>query len=78
MPLHRIQRARAQSKTLDRLVARDPRVVQWWSEGEDGYWVELAPGYLSGECTSCIHEWTVQDVLAQVSDIERQPTESEA
>lgn len=55
-------------KSLDR-VAADPRVVRIWDEGrEDGIWVELAPGY-NWEGHSCVHEWTVRDVLAAFSTV---------
>ena len=31
-------------KTFDKL-ARDPRIVEIWNEGNDGIWVDLAPGF---------------------------------
>jgi hypothetical protein len=57
-------------KTFDRL-ARDPRVVEVRSEGADGYWVDLAPGYRFKDCIS-VHEYTVRDVLSAMSRVERE------
>jgi hypothetical protein len=54
---------------FDRLET-DPRVVEIWSEGPDGYWIELAPGYNIEGC-SCAHGWTVKATLAQLSLVER-------
>lgn len=44
-------------KSLDKLAA-DPRILEVWEEGSDGYWATLAPGWNFDGC-SCIHEWTV-------------------
>lgn len=55
-------------KSLDKL-ARDPRIVEVWNEGSNGYWASLAPGFNREGC-SALHAWTVKDILAQVVDIE--------
>jgi hypothetical protein len=48
-------------KTLDRL-AKDPRIDEIWDEGSDGYWASLKDGFNADGC-SCLHEWTVKDLL---------------
>jgi hypothetical protein len=53
-------------KELNQL-AKDPRVVRIWDEGDDGLWVELAKGYNS-EGTSHIHEWSVKDLIRLFND----------
>lgn len=58
--------------SLDRL-ANDPRVEEVWSEGKDGYWASLKQGFNSEGC-SCIHEWTVKDLLRARERIEVGPT----
>lgn len=59
-------------KSLDR-VARDPRVVEVWSEDEDGYWAQLAPGY-NWEGCSCLHEWSARALIAALGAVEEGPT----
>lgn len=55
-------------KTLDKL-AKDPRIDEIWSEGSDGYWGGLREGYNWNGC-SCIHEWSVRDLMKVRHEIE--------
>ena len=51
------------SRQLSKLAARHPDKIQrWWDEGQDGYWVQLKPGWRCGE-GHFVHEWTVKEVL---------------
>lgn len=45
------------SKSLMRM-ERDPRVKSAWSEGEDGYWIELRAGWNWDDC-HYLHEYTI-------------------
>lgn len=56
-------------KTLDKLAA-DPRIVEIWDEQEDGIWALLADGYNADGC-SCLHEWTVRDLMHSVNRISK-------
>jgi|TARA_Y100000034_G_scaffold88294_1_gene105989 hypothetical protein len=55
------------SKTLDRLVKKDPRIQSYYFD-VDGYWVNLSDGYNWCGCGT-IHEDTVKEVLEQVKYI---------
>lgn len=59
-------------KTLD-VICDDPRVVTIWDEDEDGIWIQLAEGWNNDGC-SCVHEWSVKDLLASFQNIEEGPT----
>jgi hypothetical protein len=48
-------------KSLD-IMARDPRIVEIWDEGDDGIWAQLAPDY-NFDGSSCLHEWSCQGLL---------------
>jgi len=48
-------------KSLD-AIAADPRVVEIWDEDEDGIWIALVQGFNFEGC-SCVHEWSVRDVI---------------
>jgi len=51
------------SKLLERFKAANPDMVdKFWSEGEDGWWVDLKSPY-DWEGCSCVHEYTVADCL---------------
>ena len=62
---------RTRYKSLDKLAA-DPRIVEVWDEDDDGLWALLADGYNIDGC-SCLHEWTVKKLLAQVPFITEGP-----
>jgi type IV secretory pathway ATPase VirB11/archaellum biosynthesis ATPase len=59
-------------KTLDKL-AKDPRVEEIWDEGANGIWVALVEGWNWDGC-SCVHEWSVRDVLSSFKGITEGPT----
>ena len=44
-------------KTLADL-KNDSRINKVWSEDDNGFWAELAPGWMWDGC-SCIHEFTI-------------------
>lgn len=54
---------KTQYSTLNRL-AKDPRVVEIWTEGEDGIWVSLAKGWNNEGC-STVHAYTPQKVIEE-------------
>ena len=48
----------------------DPRVESISNEGEDGYWIYLAAGYICGDLdTTVVHEWTVRDLLLSFGSV---------
>jgi hypothetical protein len=62
-------------------LARDPRVLRVWSEGDngcgdyrDGYvedvWVDLRAGFISADDMHCIHESTPERLLSALEDLE--------
>lgn len=62
-------------------LARDPRVLNAWSEGDNGcgdyrpgyvedVWVDLRPGFVSGDGTHSIHEETAERLLSALEDVE--------
>ena len=62
-------------KTLERLKS-DPRVESVWDESgtDDGYWVNLRPGFadLAHDPmypTHTIHEWTIKRVKDRMRDV---------
>jgi hypothetical protein len=61
-------------KSLDRL-ARDPRVVEIWSEESfgDGLWISLANGW-NCDGASVVHEQTVRDLREAFKHIARGAT----
>ena len=57
-------------KTLKRL-KQDPRVLDAWDEGEDGYWITLKTGWWSPAMeTHAVHEWNIRDLLREFRSIE--------
>ena len=61
-------------KGLER-IKRDPRVKAAWHEGEDGYWADLAEGYLSADDTTSLHEHTIKDLRAALSMVRKEEAE---
>lgn len=61
-------------KSLDRIAA-DPRVREIWSEEGmgDGLWIDLADGWNWAGC-SCVHEWSVTELIRSFRTIERGKT----
>jgi hypothetical protein len=64
-------------KKLDQL-ASDQRIIDIWDERDefwdDGIWAELADGYRNAvDGSSCLHEWSVPDMLRSVKHIESGP-----
>lgn len=67
------------SKVLTRLAATDPRFESYSDEtghsrwgDSDGHWLYCSPGWVNPMTeTHMIHEYTVREVLAQVSGIVR-------
>jgi hypothetical protein len=53
---------RSRCKTLVKL-ARDPRVAGISDEGENGIWIQLAPGFNAEGCSQ-VHADTVRDVVS--------------
>jgi hypothetical protein len=50
-------------KTLD-VVNNDPRVKEAFSEGEDGIWIWLVPGFTADpRGAHDVHEWNVRDAV---------------
>ena len=49
-------------RSLNRIAA-DPRVLLVWDEGDDGIWVDLVDGWESYLGDSCVHEWTLAEVI---------------
>lgn len=48
---------------------RDPRVAEAWSEGEDGLWVSLKPGYAGEPETHSLHEESGERLVAALGSI---------
>jgi len=63
---------RTRYKTLDKLAA-DPRIVEVWDEDDDGLWALLASGY-NADGSSCLHGWSVKELLEQKTLIAEGPT----
>lgn len=65
----------AAPKSLAR-IKRDPRVTDAWDEGDDGYWADLAPGYVSADDTTTLHEHTIKDLRAALAMVRRREDEA--
>lgn len=50
-------------------VAADPRVIEVYSEGSDGYWIDLVRGWNIEGCNAA-HGYTVKETLEHFSMIE--------
>jgi hypothetical protein len=57
-------------KTLDRLKAQHPDKIRDWYADQDGYWINLKPGWQWQDCHT-VHEWIVKDVIESFKWIER-------
>jgi hypothetical protein len=56
-------------KLIDRIKS-DPRIVSLWNEGEDGWWAELAEGYvLQPDETTAIHASSLTELKSALSCI---------
>lgn len=64
----RNQKNETNYRSLDK-IANDPRVEKIWDEGEDGIWIQLAPGF-NWDGYSCVHEWSVKDAIAAFSSVQ--------
>lgn len=61
---------RTRYKSLDKLASY--HVVEVWDEDDDGLWARLAPEYTTSDGTSCLHEFTVAELLRRArTDIEK-------
>lgn len=63
------KRAPRKPRTL-RDIRNDPRVREVWSEGEEGYWATLQPGWWcpSADAPSC-HEMTVAELASAIDGL---------
>lgn len=51
---------------------KDPRVADAFSEGEDGFWAHLKPGWCEADgSTHSVHEWTIRDLLREFRSIRK-------
>jgi hypothetical protein len=60
------------SKTLDKLKAKNPDKVAEYFHDEDGWWLDLLPGW-SRDGVHTIHTDTISDMVSDFSDIQRCP-----
>ena len=55
-------------KTLDNLKASHPDKIRDWYKDQDGYWINLMPGWQFWDA-HCVHEWSVKDALASFKQV---------
>ena len=56
------------SITLEKIVKRDKRLKSYEPD-QDGHWVYLEDGYVSGYETSACREDTVQDMMGAINSV---------
>ncbi len=58
------------SKSFLKKVKADPRISEFWDEGEDGMWANTKRGYINTE-NGChaVHEWTEKAFLNSMTYI---------